>query len=131
MELSGGRFLISFDIDGTLELGDPPGRITTEMVKRARDLGFLVGSCSDRSATSQKAIWERMNMEADFISLKHMLDDVKQRFDMHRYLHIGDRDLDQMFAEQAGFDFLWEHEAYTEPWLDWLNGAGGPIAGQP
>ncbi|MBM4415960.1 MAG: HAD family hydrolase [Chloroflexi bacterium] len=130
MELPGGKFLISFDIDGTLELGDPPGRITTEMVQRARDLGFLIGSCSDRSATSQRAIWERMNIEADFIALKHMLDDVKTRFDVHRYLHIGDRDLDQMFAEQAGFDFLWEHEAYTEPWLDWLEGNGAVPASE-
>jgi hypothetical protein len=40
--------VLSFDIDGTLELGDPPGGITMEMVRRAHELGYLVGSCSDR-----------------------------------------------------------------------------------
>jgi phosphoglycolate phosphatase-like HAD superfamily hydrolase len=115
------RFLISFDIDGTLELGDPPGPITLEMVHRARELGFIIGSCSDRTATSQRAIWKQIELEADFISLKHMLDEVRERFDVERYLHIGDRDLDKQFAEQAGFEFLWEHEAHTEPWLSWLE----------
>jgi hypothetical protein len=29
--------LISFDIDGTLEVGDPPGSLTMAMVRRAKD----------------------------------------------------------------------------------------------
>lgn len=45
--------LLSFDIDGTLELGEPPGGVTMEMVRRAHDLGYLVGSCSDRALSSQ------------------------------------------------------------------------------
>ena len=40
--------LISFDIDGTLEIGDPPGLIPLDAVRRAIALGFVVGSCSDR-----------------------------------------------------------------------------------
>ena len=116
-----GRFLISFDIDGTLEIGDPPGPITLEMVHRARAHGFIIGSCSDRSATSQRAIWDLIELEADFIALKHTLDEVRGRLNVERYLHIGDRDLDRQFAEQAGFEFLWEHEAHTEPWLAWLE----------
>ena len=114
------RFLISFDIDGTLEVGDPPGAITIEMVRRAQENGFLIGSCSDRTATSQQAIWDMHNIRADFVALKHMLDDVRQRFEADRYLHVGDRDLDRQFAERAGFDFLWAHEAHAEPWLAWL-----------
>ena len=112
-------FLLSFDIDGTLEVGDPPGPITLDMVRRAQEQGFLIGSCSDRSASAQQALWTRHNIEADFIALKHRLDDVRGRFQADRYLHIGDRDLDQQFAEQAGFDFMWQHEADTEPWLLW------------
>jgi len=115
------RFLISFDIDGTLEVGDPPGGITMEMVRRAQAHGFLIGSCSDRSATSQQAIWDAHAIQADFMALKHMLDDVKRQFSADRYLHIGDRDLDQRFAEEAGFEFLWTHEAHSEPWLAWLQ----------
>lgn len=114
-------FLISFDIDGTLEFGDPPGGVTLEMVKRAQELGFLIGSCSDRFPSAQKALWEARNIEVDFVAPKHMLPDIKARFEAERYVHIGDRDLDQQFAEQAGFEFWWDHEAVSEPWLAWLE----------
>lgn len=117
-------FLISFDIDGTLEVGDPPGKITIAMVRRAQERGFLIGSCSDRSASSQQAIWSGNQIEADFIALKHRLDDVKERFAADRYLHIGDRELDRQFAERAGFEFMWAHDAETEPWLLWGDEAG-------
>jgi hypothetical protein len=110
--------LISFDIDGTLEVGDPPGGITMDMVRRAQAKGFVIGSCSDRSATAQRAIWDRHDIQVDFISLKHMLDDVKARFSTDRYIHIGDRDMDRQFAERAGFEFLWVDDATSEPWLD-------------
>ena len=40
--------LISFDIDGTLEVGDPPGVLTMDMVRRAQEKGCVIGSCSDR-----------------------------------------------------------------------------------
>jgi len=117
----GARFLISFDIDGTLDLGDPPGALTREVVQRARDAGFIIGSCSDRSPSSQQSIWERMDIAPDFVARKHLLEEeVKGRFQMERYLHIGDRDLDKQFAEMAGFEFLWVHEAEPEPWLEWV-----------
>ena len=115
-------YLISFDIDGTLEFGDPPGGITVEMVRRAKELGFLIGSCSDRFPSAQRALWEARGIEVDFVAAKHMLDDVRARFAAERYLHIGDRDLDQQLAERAGFEFLWDHEGVAEPWLAWLDG---------
>ena len=112
--------MISFDIDGTLEFGDPPGEVTVEMVRKAKELGFLIGSCSDRFPSAQRALWAKHNIEVDFVAAKHLLADVKARFEAERYLHIGDRDLDQQLASQAGFDFLWNYEAVTEPWLTWL-----------
>jgi phosphoglycolate phosphatase-like HAD superfamily hydrolase len=121
-------FVISFDIDGTLECGDPPGGITIEMVKRAQEMGFIIGSCSDRSATSQKTVWDKNSVEPSFTALKHMLDNVKEQIPADRYLHIGDRDLDQQFAQQAGFEFLWTHEALDEPWLAWLREGEGAAA---
>ena len=51
--------LISFDIDGTLEVGDPPGVLTMEFVRKTQEAGILVGSCSDRPISSQRAIWEK------------------------------------------------------------------------
>ena len=51
--------LISFDIDGTLEVGDPPGILTMEMVRTVQKKeGFLIGSCSDRTMSGQRAIGE-------------------------------------------------------------------------
>ena len=41
--------LVSFDIDGTLEVGNPPGIVPGALVRRAQRLGYLVGSCSDRT----------------------------------------------------------------------------------
>lgn len=118
-------FLISFDIDGTLEFGDPPGGITVEMVRRAKELGFLIGSCSDRFPSAQQALWDKHSVEVDFVAAKHMLDDVRARFEAHRYVHIGDRDLDKQLAERAGFEFWWDHEGATEPWLAWLEDLAG------
>lgn len=111
------RVLLSFDIDGTLETGDPPGPVTLEMVKRARDLGCIIGSASDRSITAQKAMWERNEIEVDFVANKHLLSGIKERFEVDYYLHMGDRELDRQFAREAGFEFIWMDEAATEPWI--------------
>ena len=50
---------MSFDIDGTMEVGDPPGAVTMEMVRNARARGIVTGSCSDRPMSTQRAIWEK------------------------------------------------------------------------
>ena len=109
--------LLSFDIDGTLELGEPPGGVTVEMVRRAHDLGYLVGSCSDRALSSQRAIWEQINITPAFVASKHQLSDVLSQVAADAYYHIGDRDTDFQFAKEAGFGFWWAHEAVAEPWL--------------
>ncbi len=110
--------LISFDIDGTLEVGDPPGVLTMELVRRTKEKGFLVGSCSDRTLSGQRAIWEQHNIAFDFVASKHQLPDVKAKFKADTYYHIGDReDLDKKYALEAGFEFLWPDEAISEPWL--------------
>ena len=110
--------LISFDIDGTLEIGDPPGILTMELVRRTKEKGILIGSCSDRPISGQRAIWEQHNIPVDFAVSKHMLSDVKAQFEADVYYHIGDReDLDKKYALEAGFEFLWPDEAIVEPWL--------------
>ena len=98
--------LVSFDIDGTLEVGQPPGIVPISLVRRAQQLGYLVGSCSDRPISYQQAMWERARIAADFTALKHRLDEVKARFAAGVYYHIGDTDLDQFYATAAGFHFL-------------------------
>jgi len=47
-----------------------------------------------------------------------MLPDVKAKFVADVYYHIGDReDLDRKYALEAGFEFLWPHEAMVQPWF--------------
>ena len=101
-----------------LEIGDPPGILTMELVRKTKEQGFLVGSCSDRTLSGQRAIWEQHNIPVDFAVSKHMLPDVKAKFEADVYYHIGDReDLDKKYALEAGFEFLWPDEAILEPWL--------------
>ncbi|HJO60093.1 MAG: hypothetical protein QGE99_05660 [SAR202 cluster bacterium] len=110
--------LISFDIDGTMEIGDPAGAVTLEMVKTARAKGIITGSCSDRPMSAQRAIWEQYGVEYDFVCYKHLLSDLKTQFEVEEYYHVGDRDdLDRKYAIQAGFGFFWPDEAAASPLL--------------
>jgi hypothetical protein len=98
--------LISFDIDGTLDVGDPPGPIPVDLVRQAKRLGCLVGSCSDRLLRDQQRIWARHHISVDFTVLKHRLAEVKARFHAEVYYHVGDTDMDRFYATQAGFRFV-------------------------
>ena len=108
--------LISFDIDGTLEVGDPPGYITMEMVRRAKDLGYIIGSCSDRIVSNQQRIWMEHNISVAFTVLKHQLDLVKAEFNAEQYYHIGDTNMDRHYAERAGFEFFYPDTAVGHLW---------------
>jgi hydroxymethylpyrimidine pyrophosphatase-like HAD family hydrolase len=111
------KVLISFDIDGTLEVGDPPGPVTLDMVRRARESGCIIGTCSDRPLSAQQELMDGHNIQVDFVSLKHKLGEVMASFEAERYYHTGDTELDQQFALRAGFDFIWMDAAASEPWV--------------
>jgi 3-deoxy-D-manno-octulosonate 8-phosphate phosphatase KdsC-like HAD superfamily phosphatase len=108
--------LISFDIDGTLEVGDPPGLITMDMVRAIKTLGYVIGSGSDRPLSSQRHLWENHHIVVDFMALKHRLADVKARFQAEAYYHIGDTDMDRFLAEKAGFRFVRADAAAYQAW---------------
>ena len=105
---TGGQLvkLISFDIDGTLEVGDPPGAITMATVRQAKSLGYLIGSCSDRTVSEQQRIWRDQGIEVEFTVLKNRLESVKEQFPAEEYYHVGDTETDLRVALQAGFSFL-------------------------
>ena len=89
-----------------------------DMVRRVQEKGFLIGSCSDRPISAQRAIWEKHDILVDFAVGKMMLPDVKAKFEADVYCHIGDReDLDKRYALDAGFDFLWPDEAVRKHWF--------------
>jgi hypothetical protein len=114
--------LVSFDIDGTLEVGEPPGVVPVEFVRVAKRLGYLVGSCSDRPISYQEALWERLRIAVDFTVLKHRLADVKTRFAATSHYHIGDTDTDARYALEAGFRFLQADAAASPAWMTELFG---------
>lgn len=105
-EANQARTLVSFDIDGTLETGDPPGPLRTAFVSWARERGCVIGSCSDRTLAEQSAMWSKAGIVPDFIVLKHRLDSIRDRFECQRFVHIGDTQVDAHYAELAGFEFI-------------------------
>ena len=108
--------LISFDIDGTLEVGEPRGSITIDFVRKAQRKGCIIGSCSDRPLSYQQQLWRQHDVTVDFTSLKQNLDNVKARFKAESYIHVGDTDVDEFFAGKAGFRFI---RVDTTEWAEW------------
>lgn len=102
----GSGTLVSFDIDGTLELGNPPGPISGGFVLHARQQGCLIGSASDRTLREQGDVWAALGIEPDFISRKHQLAEVRENLSWSSLFHIGDTHIDEHFAKLAGFAFI-------------------------
>jgi hypothetical protein len=99
--------IISFDIDGTMEFGDPPGPVTVDFVRRLLAAGHVIGSASDRTRTDQSSAWARYGIAPAFVGGKHHLHEVRARFDAERHVHIGDSHVDEHYATLAGFEFFW------------------------
>jgi hypothetical protein len=113
--------LLSLDIDGTLEVGDPPGRITLEWVRRAQAAGYVVGSASDRTMSDQRRLWSDHAVEVAFVGHKHKLDEIRARFpEAQRWIHIGDGEADHLYAIQHGFEFHWVHEMPEDGTPGWI-----------
>ena len=108
--------LISFDIDGTLEVGEPPGKISLDTVREAKRAGCLIGSCSDRTISSQARIWKEHGIEVDFTVLKQQLGELKSRFQAEEYFHVGDTELDRDVSQQSGFIFVPANSAVRRFW---------------
>ena len=103
--------LLSLDIDGTLEIGDPPGPFLLEWVREALGRGYIVGSASDRVMSDQQRLWDHHGIEVAFVDHKHRLDEVRSRHpDATRWIHIGDGNADEVYALRHGFEFHWSHE---------------------
>jgi hypothetical protein len=99
--------LISFDIDGTMAFGEPPGPVTVEFVRALADSGHVIGCASDRTRAEQTTLWELHGIDVKFIGGKHHLHEVREQFPADRYLHIGDSHVDEYYAGLAGFEFYW------------------------
>ena len=103
------RLLISFDIDGTMEFGDPSGPISADLVVRLVERGIIVGCASDKLRSGQAGLWGRHGVQPRFVGGKHHLLEVRQLFAADRYVHVGDTEVDEHYAMLAGFEFLSVH----------------------
>ena len=103
--------LVSFDIDGTMEFGQPAGPVTVELVRSVGAAGHVIGSASDRTRSDQAALWEEHAVAVAFVGGKHHLAAVRERFPAERHVHIGDTHVDEHFARLAGFEFVWMDDA--------------------
>jgi hypothetical protein len=97
-----------------------------DMVRRALELGFIVGSASDRPIPVQKMLWERAGVDVSFTINKHRLDVVRAEFEADLYEHIGDTNMDEMYAKMHGFEY-WDVAKFTAfPWMLDAAEASGP-----
>ena len=103
----GAIAVVSFDIDGTMQFGNPPGPIAVDLARSLAQLGHVVGSASDRTRSDQSALWDQHGLEVSFVGGKHHLHEVRTRFAADHYVHIGDTDVDEHYARLAGFEFIW------------------------
>ena len=98
--------VVSLDVDGTMEFGEPPGPVTVEIVRLLVAAGHVVGCASDRTRTDQEQTWARAGLTLAFVGGKHHLDTVRARFPAQRYVHVGDTHVDAHFAGIHGFEFV-------------------------
>jgi len=103
---AGREILVSLDIDGTMEFGEPPGPVTVAIVRRLLAAGVVVGSASDRTRGDQEDCWRACGVGVAFVGGKHHLDDVRARFAAARYVHVGDTYVDEHYAGLHGFEFV-------------------------
>ena len=86
-----------------------------------------MGSASDRPLSSQRRLWKENGLDViDFVILKHWLEDLKEMFQVDEYWHVGDGDMDQSVASQAGFHFFW-----AESFLDDVTAYDDPGSNAP
>lgn len=115
--------VVSFDIDGTMEFGDPPGPIPASVARELAARDVVVGVASDWPRSNQQPLWSRHGVEVQFVGGKHHLPTVRTRFPAARYLHVGDTDIDERYAHLAGFEFLHVHELQLPVAADAIHAA--------
>ncbi|MSQ29905.1 MAG: hypothetical protein EXR68_05395 [Dehalococcoidia bacterium] len=101
------RLAISFDLDRTLDFGDPSGPIVPALIGALQDAAAIVGSASDRTVLDQRRMWERAGIGPPaFAVAKAQLRTVPAAYPDHFLVHIGDRFADHLEAVNAGAFFI-------------------------
>lgn len=98
--------VVSLDVDGTMEFGDPPGPVPVGAVELLVAAGHVVGCASDRTRLDQEQTWAAAGITLAFAGGKHHLDAVRMRFPARRYVHVGDTQVDAHYAALHGFEYV-------------------------
>lgn len=61
-------------------------------------------------------MWLEHGIAVAFTVLKHQLDRVRAEFNAEQYIHIGDTDMDQHYAERNGFTYLHPDASVDQLW---------------
>ncbi|MDA0365956.1 MAG: HAD family hydrolase [Chloroflexi bacterium] len=112
------RLVVSFDIDGTLEFGDPNGPVVSELVRTLQRAQVVVGSASDRTVLDQRRVWAAADLEPAFVVVKNHLRFVPERHPSDLLIHVGDRFADELEAANAGAVFVHVDALSWEEWLE-------------
>ena len=110
--------VISFDIDLTLRTGldyeTNAVLIEPSEITRLQGLGYIVGTCSDRTPTDQKDLMDTLQQAPHFCIPKEMLEWTRKLIPAASHLHIGDDDRrdrrDRQIAEKSGWQHQWPDE---------------------
>lgn len=105
----------SFDMDLTLAMPeDEPGcrgPVPINYLHELQQHGCIVGSCSDREPSEQRAVLSALGFNPDFCIPKEMLRHLAQLLPDAQLTHVGDDELrDRRPALAAGWRHLWPHE---------------------
>lgn len=99
------KVVISFDLDGTLSFGDPPGPIEPEHLNKLKKGKYTIGGASGKEIEYQKKKWEENGITPQFIVKKQKMKKLK-KMNADKYIHVGDMEDDAELADNAGFRFL-------------------------
>ena len=104
--------LISYDVDGTVSWGNPPGPITPEMIIDEVNFGNHVVGGSNHDIAVQDAEFRAHGIKLLMVCQKVGLSRAKEKWpNARRYIHVGDSvNDDGKAAKAAGFEYLTPEE---------------------
>ena len=110
-----GLEVVSFDIDLTLATGqDDEDEITLidpAVITRMQQMGYVVGTCSDRGPNNQWETMATLGQQPHFCIPKEMLGWTKVLVPGNSHLHVGDdQRRDRDIAERSGWTHQWPDE---------------------
>ncbi|MEX2229883.1 MAG: hypothetical protein WEB13_09645 [Dehalococcoidia bacterium] len=112
------RLVVSFDIDGTLEFGDPNGPVAARLVRALQRASVVVGSASDRTVLDQARVWAAAGVEPAFVVVKNQLRRIPTDYPDRLLVHVGDRFADALEAANAGAVFVHVDALSWDEWLE-------------